>query len=294
MKNLLLFVVLVTLPLFFGGCGEKKALVDNDADAGKAEVEAIDPVLSGDTEALERAVPLPAVDSYLLVNTVNPTKDYDTVMVGYKDATSISLKNDDIDNDNDPAEYGTPQVFGRYGDDNYMGKYHFEMSALDVNVSDVPAGGYFRVIVTKFGYGNGLDIAYEQEQGGRPSATFLDGFRLNIGVVAVGQNTTQLDVDPAGLPHQIALAANQIRDYTIVDIKLNSDKTAVSEIQINGTITSSDPVEIDTGGSESEEAPASGSLADNIVGKVMTFEFVGNLVQIQFNEDGIMRFGKDW
>ena len=243
---------------------------ENSADTGKADVEAIDPVSSENTEALERAVPLPAVDSYLLVNTVNPTKGYDTFMVGYKDPTSISLKNDDIDNDTDPAEYGTPQVFGRYGDDNYMGKYHFEMSALDVNVSDVPAGGYFRVIVTKFGYGNGLDIAYEQEQGVRPSATFLDGLRLNIGVVAVGQNATQLDVDPAGLPHRIALAANQILDYTIVDIKLNSDKTAVSEIQINGTITSSDPVEIDTGGSESEEAP---NLKYKIKGNEVTITY---------------------
>ena len=35
---------------------------------------------------------------------------------------------------------------------------------------------------------------------------------------------------------------------------------------------------------------SSGSLADNIVGKVMTLEVEGDLVQIQFNEDGIMRF----
>ncbi|MDB4797329.1 hypothetical protein OAG94_02070, partial [bacterium] len=171
-----------------------------------------------------------AAGSYLLVNTVNPTKDYDTMMVGYKDATSTSLKNDDIDNDAD--DFGTPQVFGTYEDANYQSQYHFEMSALDVNVNDVPDGGYFRVIVTE--YGEGLDtIPYDQVQGDRPTTTYLDGLQLNIGVIAVGQTTTQLDVDPAGLTHQIELAADQIRDYTIVDIKLNSNKTAVSEIRVN-------------------------------------------------------------
>ena len=173
-----------------------------------------------------------AAGSYLLVNTVNPSKSYDTMMVGYVDATSTSLKSDDIDNDT--YDYGTPQDLGaQYVDANYQNKYHYEMSALDVHVDDVPGDGYFRVIITEFG--SGLDaISYNQAQDDRPSSNYLDGLTLNFGVVEIGENTTELAIDPVeGLTHQIELAANQILDFTIVDIKLNQGKTAVSEIRVN-------------------------------------------------------------
>ena len=196
-----------------------------------------------------------AAGSYLLVNTVDPSGnyDYDTVMAGFVDSTSPSLKSDDIDNDAD--DYGTPQVWSKYGD--LYGNYPLEMSALDVNVNDVPVDGYFRVIVSHYGYnpgggggdgggdgsgdgdgdgsgGGGLSlVTYNQEQNEPPSSGYLDGLTLNFGVEVFGADTTRLNVDPVELTHQIVLDASQIKDFTIVDIKLNQNKTAVSEVRYN-------------------------------------------------------------
>ncbi|MDA7655309.1 DUF5011 domain-containing protein, partial [Akkermansiaceae bacterium] len=192
--------------------------------------------------------------SYLLVNTVSGTNSYDTVMAGFVDSTSPSLKSDDIDND--VGSYGTPQVWSTYGE--IYGNYHYEMSALDVNVNDVPVDGYFRMIVSQYGYnpgggpgdggpgdgsgpgpgdgsgGGGLSlVTYNQEQNEPPSSGYLDGLTLNFGVEVFGADTTQLNVDPVDLTHQIVLDADQIKDYTIVDFKLNQDKTAVSEVRYN-------------------------------------------------------------
>ncbi|MDB4785229.1 DUF5011 domain-containing protein [Akkermansiaceae bacterium] len=193
----------------------------------------------------------PAVEagSYLLVNTVSGTNSYDTAMVGFVDSTSPSLKSDDIDND--VGDYGTPQVWSTYGE--IYGDYHYEMSALDVNVNDVPVDGYFRMIVSQYGYnsgggagdgtgpgpgdgsgGGGLSlVTYNQEQNEPPSPGYLDGLTLNFGVEVFEADTTELNVDPVDLTHQIVLDADQIKDYTIVDFKLNQDKTAVSEVRYN-------------------------------------------------------------
>ncbi|MDA7508082.1 Ig-like domain-containing protein, partial [Akkermansiaceae bacterium] len=193
----------------------------------------------------------PAVEagSYLLVNTVSGTNSYDTAMVGFVDSTSPSLKSDDIDND--VGDYGTPQVWSTYGE--IYGDYHYEMSALDVNVNDVPVDGYFRMIVSQYGYnsgggagdgpgdgpgdgsgGGGLSlVTYNQEQNEPPSPGYLDGLTLNFGVEVFEADTTELNVDPVDLTHQIVLDASQIKDYTIVDFKLNQDKTAVSEVRYN-------------------------------------------------------------
>ncbi|MDB4811076.1 DUF5011 domain-containing protein, partial [Akkermansiaceae bacterium] len=211
--------------------------------------DAYDVNLFGPASSAPVAAPVEA-GSYLLVNTVSgPNSYYDTVMVGFVDSTSPSLKSDDIDND--VGDYGTPQVWSTYGE--IYDDYHYEMSALDVNVNDVPVDGYFRMIVSQYGYnsgggagdgpgdgpgdgsgGEGLSlVTYNQEQNEPPSPGYLDGLTLNFGVEVFEAETTELNVNPVDLTHQIVLDADQIKDYTIVDFKLNQDKTAVSEVRYN-------------------------------------------------------------
>ena len=100
---------------------------------------------------------------YLIINTIKPDVEYDTIMSGYLNSKSLPSISDDIDNDEDDdcgddgeddyglvGEFGTPQSeqFSKYDDEKYQVPYYYGMSSLDIDVEKIDNDSLtYRVII---------------------------------------------------------------------------------------------------------------------------------------------------
>ena len=170
-------------------------------------------------------------DAYFLVNIIQPGEEWDTVMAGFINSTSESLKNDDIEND---EIYDFPQNFSRFDDEVYQNKFDFEMSALDVRLSDLEPRGFFRVIISNYEeYPNPATIVYNNPIWDDFSYDYEPNATINFGVVS-NISGPELIVDPLSLNWKYTFTfEEQMKNCGIVDFKIDVYTGRVTHLRVN-------------------------------------------------------------